>query len=99
MNGELCGLDFYKSNSQEKFNSGLSILLIILAYINLILGSFVGAIIFGFAEVTKYNSVRFFETFNPIVFFSFLLGGLFSFAILMALSKFVDVANKYLGEK
>lgn len=102
---EIEGLEFEQDNNTNEttklsndYESYLSFLLIFLAYVNLIVG-LLGAFIFGFAEITEYGRIHYFDTFNPSIFFTCLIGGFFSYAVLASMSKFVEVANKYLSKE
>ena len=98
---EIRGLDFDQEDEQQTLPQSeydLSRLLSFLANVHLVAG-LIGAFIFGCAEIKHDGDLELFDDFNPGTFFGCLIGGFTSFAILLAFSRFVEVAKKYLNEQ
>lgn len=97
METEIEGIEFIQYNSINTSEYNLSMLFSVLAVISLIVG-LAGAFIFGFARIDMFGNIVCFDDFNPALFLGLFLGGVFSFAVLKALSLFVKVAYRYLNK-
>ena len=75
-------------------SSNTALLLKIIGWILLIAGIFY-AFALGFAEQGYYYTYR---EFLPSIFFTYLLGGIFLFAVCLALAKITNAADKYLNK-